>query len=143
MDFMITVSGDSPSAERLRELWTWLAARNNGYRIDGVHRSPRPGALGTTVDALSVALASGGAISVLVSGTVEWIRNGREKKQKNVPFALTIKRGDVEVVIDTEVAQAWKPAELSEHIRHMTTLLRAGQPELPPETIPDAGEPGT
>jgi hypothetical protein len=128
VDVLITTTGDSPSATRLRDLWTWLGARDDGYRVDGVYRSPDSGALGSTVDALSVALASGGAISMLVSGIMEWVRNGRDRKRRNVPFTLTIKRAGVEVIIDTEVAQAWKPAELAEHIRQVATLLDEGQP---------------
>ena len=142
MDALITATGDSSSATGLRELWVWLAGRDDGYRVDGVYRPPDEGTLGSTVDALSVALASGGAVSILVSGIVEWIRNGRDRRRRNVPFTLTIKRVGVEVVIDTEVTQAWKPAELAEHVRRMATLLSEGQPESPSGTESGAGAPG-
>jgi hypothetical protein len=39
-------------------------------------------------------LASGGTVSVLVSGIVEWIRNGRGGNRKDVHFAVAIKCAD-------------------------------------------------
>ena len=142
MDALITATGDSSSATGLRELWVWLAGRDDGYRVDGVYRPPDGGTLGSTVDALSVALASGGAVSILVSGIVEWIRNGRDRRRRSVPFTLTIKRAGVEVVIDTEVTQAWKPDELAEHVRRMAALLDEGRPESPSGTESGTGAPG-
>jgi hypothetical protein len=129
VNFLITISSDSPSAERLRGLWQWLADRHDPYRIDGVRGTPSTGTLSGALDMLSVALASGGTVSVLVSGIVEWIRNGRGGNRKDVPFAVTIKCADgVELVIDTQIVQAWSPAELTDEVHRLVVLLRDRKP---------------
>jgi hypothetical protein len=127
VELLITTTDDSPTAEQLRGLWMWLADRHDPYLVDGVSRAPEAGKLNNVVDALSVSLASGGTTSVLVSGIVEWIRNGH---QKNVPLVITLKCADgAELIIDTQIVQAWSPAELIEQVVRLVALLRNDKPE--------------
>ncbi len=144
MELLITATDESPSREQLSGLWTWLADRKDPYRVDGVHRPPEPDTLGGVLEALSVAAASGGAVTVLISGVLEWIRNGRGKDLRGVPLTITLEGADgVKVAIETEVAQAWTSAELAERIEGFAALLRNGTPVRPDDggdTVDGAAE---
>jgi hypothetical protein len=67
VDLMLCVEG-AGAEDGLEELQDWLRHEPEFRgRVTPVDRPPDPGELGTTIDLLSVALGSGGALSVLAA----------------------------------------------------------------------------
>ncbi|MGY2119316.1 effector-associated constant component EACC1 [Nocardia gipuzkoensis] len=64
--------------DSLRALRTWLVGEDLLRGRARVVTSPPPeGALGSTVETLAIALAPGGAVTVLASALITWIRRQR------------------------------------------------------------------
>lgn len=75
MSIAITTD-DGVSTDELRSLRNWLSGEPELHgRVSLVEQPPSPDKLGALLDALSVAVASGGALSVLASAIVVWLRN--------------------------------------------------------------------
>lgn len=74
MDVRITAVGESPDG--LRSLGEWLVGEEElRGRVRSVESAPRPGTLGAITEALVVALAPGGAVTVLAGVLIAWIRH--------------------------------------------------------------------
>jgi len=113
-------------------------------RVGLVEGEPVPGTLaGGIVEALTVGVGSGGAVSVLVSGIVSWLRQLARQRRPDVPAEVTLKFADGgSVTIVTAVAQAWTPAELGEQIDHLAGLVSArvrADDDAAPRPTSDAG----
>ncbi|HUN36613.1 MAG TPA: hypothetical protein VMU95_31850 [Trebonia sp.] len=120
---------DGSSGDQLRNLRDWLSHESEMRgRIGLVESEPVPGTLGSgIIEALTVGVGSGGAISVLVSGLVSWVRQLAGQRREPVPAEVTVKfpdGGSIKIV--TAVAQAWTPAELRDQIDHLAGLMSAG-----------------
>jgi hypothetical protein len=70
-------------------LRSWLVGEDElRGRVELVERPPHPGALGPVLDSLLVALAPGGAASVLMAGFIAWVRS------RNGDIDITAERHD-------------------------------------------------
>lgn len=75
MDVTVSVIGLDDAVEELRSLFTWLAKEEElRGRVRLVDAAPELGTLGGWPEAVVVALTQGGAVTVLVSAVVTWIR---------------------------------------------------------------------
>lgn len=73
MDVTITTTGDG---DDLRSLRAWLVRENElRGRVSLPTAPPKEGTLGSVVEVLLAAVGSGGAITVLVSGLISWLRH--------------------------------------------------------------------
>jgi hypothetical protein len=111
--------GDS-DADRatLGELGDWLRDEFElRGRVRMVSRPPEPGRMGAVADTLSVALAGGGAISVLAASLRVWFA---QPKRSDIRVTIRTARGDVveidaKRVVDAEAilssALALRPTE--------------------------------
>jgi membrane-associated two-gene conflict system component 1 (EACC1) len=76
MDVTVSVVGRDGAAEEIRSLFTWLAGEEKFRgRVRLVEVAPQPGTLGGWPEALVVALGQGGAVTVLASAVIAWIRH--------------------------------------------------------------------
>jgi hypothetical protein len=80
MDISIaTLTGDSTGDSELRALHDWLLMeRPRPGRISFVDAPLREGEMGAAADALQVALASGGALTVLAGSVSTWLATRRQ-----------------------------------------------------------------
>jgi len=75
MDVTVSVAGRDAAVEELRSLFTWLAGEEEFRgRVQLVETAPEPGTLGGWPEAV-VALGEGGAVTVLASAVIAWIRH--------------------------------------------------------------------
>ena len=128
MDLRVTMSDEGPSGDRLRDLRAWLVDEDGlRGRIALADSPPRPGTLGPTVDALSVALGSGGAVSVLIGGVVSWLRQ-RSRRDSSNRVRVTIRRPDGSgIEIDRDGASEWPVSDLSNQVARLVRELE-GRP---------------
>jgi membrane-associated two-gene conflict system component 1 (EACC1) len=76
MDVTVSVAGRDAAVEELRSLFTWLAGEEEFRgRVRLVEAVPEPGTLGGWPEAVVVALSQGGAVTVLASAVIAWIRH--------------------------------------------------------------------
>jgi hypothetical protein len=76
MDVTVSIAGQDAVVEELRSLFTWLAGEEEFRgRVRLVETAPEPGALGGWPEAVVVALSQGGAVTVLASAVIAWIRH--------------------------------------------------------------------
>jgi hypothetical protein len=76
MDVTVSVAGRDAAVEELRSLFTWLAGEEEFRgRVRLVEAAPEPGTLGGWPEAVVVALSQGGAVTVLASAVIAWIRH--------------------------------------------------------------------
>ena len=75
MDVTISVAGPDAAAEELRSLFSCLAGEEGlRGRVRLVEAEPEPGTLGGWPHSVVVALSQGGAVTVLASAVITWIR---------------------------------------------------------------------
>ena len=75
MDVTISVAGQD-AVEELRSLFTWLAEEEEFRgRVRLVESALLPGTLGGWPEAVAVVLGQGGAVTVLASAVIAWIRH--------------------------------------------------------------------
>jgi hypothetical protein len=91
-----------------------------------VHGAPRPGELGALDEALVVAVGQGGALTVLVSVLIAWLR----RRAGEVAIKLTKADGTAVEVKATQV-RAMAANDLKELAREMTASLGDGTPQPP------------
>ena len=76
MDVTVSVAGRDAAAEELRSLFTWLAEEEElRGRVRLVETAPEPGTLGGWPEVVVVVLSQGGAVTVLASAVIAWIRH--------------------------------------------------------------------
>jgi hypothetical protein len=72
----VSVAGRDAAVEELRFLFTWLAGDEEFRgRVRLVEAAPEPGTLGGWPEAVVVSLGQGGAVTVLASAVIAWIRH--------------------------------------------------------------------
>jgi hypothetical protein len=138
---------DGSSGEQLRSLRDWLSReRDLRGHIADIKSTPGPGKLdGGLMKALSVAVGSEGAITVLVSGIISWLRQVGGQRRPSaaagsapVPTEVTLEFADgSSLTMATAIAQAWTPAELSLQIGILARLV--SDRGLPPGDAAEAG----
>jgi hypothetical protein len=135
MDRMVVALPDGSSGEQFRSLRDWLGRESElrGQIVD-IEGKPAEHTLGIGVlEALSVGIGSDGAITVLVSGIVSWVRQlGRRRRHglpadgAPVPTEVTLRFADGgSIEISTATAQAWTTAELSSQIEYLVRAVSA------------------
>jgi hypothetical protein len=110
---------DGSSGDQWRSLRDWLGreVELRGH-VELVEGKAAPGTLGGGLAAaLTVGLGSGGAVTVLVSGIVSWLRQlaGGSRRPVPVEVTITLPHGGG-FTVKTSVAREWTQAELGEQI---------------------------
>jgi hypothetical protein len=76
MDVTVSVVGRDAGVEELRSLFSWLAGHDDFRgRVQLRDVMPQPGTLGGWPETLVVTLSQGGAVTVLASAVIAWIRH--------------------------------------------------------------------
>ncbi len=110
MSIAITVADDD-SADELRSLRNWLSGEPELHGlVSMVERPQDPHHLGGVLDALSVAVASGGALSVLAGGLIVWLR------QRTTDITLHISNGSRHVELQAKRVQNMSISHVQELI---------------------------
>jgi hypothetical protein len=128
-DLNITLTMTDGSLDDLRALRAWLSEEEQlrgrvALTQDG---APEPGTLGPALEALSVSIGSGGAVTVLITGIMSWIRQRSGQRRPSTDGAM--------VEISAATAGTWSAAEIAAQIRQLVQDLDPGQPS--------AGQPRT
>jgi Effector Associated Constant Component 1 len=117
---------DGSSGDWLRGLSDYLSYESElRGRIRPVESGLVPGTLSSgMVEALTVGLSSGGAVTVLVSGIVSWLRQLAPQGQQPVPTEVMVTLpGGSSVAIKTSVAREWTQAELERQIDRLVKQM--------------------
>jgi hypothetical protein len=124
-DLTITITDGGP--DDLRSLRSWLVQEDElrgGVLL--IPQSPARGTLGAGLEALTVSLGGGGAISVLVAGTMSWIRQ-RYGQRRSGGAMVRFRRADGACFeISVDMLGTWSPAEFAARIRQLTEALDSG-----------------
>ncbi|PAM99614.1 hypothetical protein CJI59_21940 [Streptomyces sp. Alain-F2R5] len=131
-DFRVEISGppDGTDAEdHLRSLLSWL--REDGtptLRARAAGSAPAaPGSMGTGLDILQLAIGSGLSAASLVFSVLQW-----QASRRRAP-AVTLRRGDVEVVLTAQAAD-------EETVRGLIDLLDRQVPPAPAHSEESGGD---
>ena len=120
MDLVLTL--DDATADELRDLHRALAAEQDlRGRVSLRHRPPEPGHLGPVVEAVEVALAPGGALTVVAGAVLVWLRHRRG----TVKVKLT--KGHNTVELTAHRIRDLDPAVLSKLTAELATTLDPDQ----------------
>ncbi|MBQ0879153.1 MULTISPECIES: effector-associated constant component EACC1 [Streptomyces] len=132
-DYRVEISGplDGTDAEdHLRSLLSWL--REDGtptLRARAGSSAPlAPGSMGTGLDILQLAIGSGLSAGSLVFSVLQW-----QASRRRAP-AVTLRRGDVEVVLTAEAAAD------EETVRGIIDLLDRQVPPAPARSEESGGD---
>jgi hypothetical protein len=147
MDVAVTIVG-AVSTDELRSLRTWLVGEHElRGRVRLVERPPGRDELGGgIVEAVLVALGSGGAVTTLVAGVVSWVRSRSDRRHPSTPVTVKLTFQDgASVEVSATVAGLWSPRELGSHIDRLSATVAGhagasdGNRLLPP--APSGGQP--
>lgn len=121
---MLTHGADP--AGHLRDLHAWLADVDELRGSVGLAEGPpEAGTLGPVLEALTVALAPGGAVTALATATIAWLRSRRGDVR------LTFKRADGRSVeISATRVSHLDAAALEQQVAHLVALLNQGTDEV-------------
>jgi hypothetical protein len=117
MDVSVTMTGPD-AADELRSLYAWLTGEDElrGHaRLVGA--SPPPGALGTTADALVVALGPGGVSAAVATALVAWLR------QRTGDVVIKARGRGTEVELSAKRVRGLDSAQLGELAQHLAREL--------------------
>jgi hypothetical protein len=137
-DLNITLTMTDGGLDELRALRAWLTEEEQlrgrvALTQDG---TPEPGTLGPALEALSVSIGSGGAVTVLITGIMSWIRQ-RSGQRRPSTTVIKLRRADGAMVeISAATAGTWSAAEIAAQIRQLVQDLDPGHPA-------SAGQPRT
>ncbi|MEV0188039.1 hypothetical protein AB0I39_05825 [Kitasatospora purpeofusca] len=119
-------SGTAAEAESLTD---WLRGEPGLTRVTLTGRAPAPGEMGSVLDAVTVAIGAGGALSVLASSLRVWFAQPRRSDVR-----LKIRRADGGTLeLDAKRVRA---ADLEDLLR---SALEASSPEAPEPSGPEQG----
>ena len=121
----------SDQAEQLRDLYEWLAGVDElRGRIGLAEKPPKSGTLGPVLEALTVALAPGGAVTALATTTIAWLRSRRGDVR------LTFRRSDGRSVeISATRVSRLDSAALEQQVVQLVALLNQGTDEAEEEKV--------
>lgn len=117
------------SGDQFRSLRDWLSREGElRGRIGLVEGKAVPGTLSSgIVEAITVGIGSGGAITVLVSGIISWLRQVAGQRREPVPAKVTLVLPDGgTVTLETAIMQELTQAELRDLVAHFAGLVSAG-----------------
>jgi hypothetical protein len=128
-DLTITLTITDGSLDELRALRTWLTQEEQlrGRVILTQDGPPGSGTLGMAMEALSVSIESGGAVTVLVAGIMSWIRQRYGQRHRASTTVIKLRRADGAMVeISAATAGTWSSAEIAAQIRQLVGDLDPG-----------------
>ena len=119
MDVRISVVGRDAAVEELRSLFTWLAGDEEFRgRVRLVEAAPEPGTLGGWLETVVVALSQGGAVTVLASAVIAWIR------YRTSEVTCTVTRpGGPSVQLDARRVRDADLAKVGELVKELATAV--------------------
>ena len=117
----LTVIGDDTVAT-VRSLEAWLAGREElRGRVRPVVAVPEPGAMGSVVDVLTVALGQGGMATATASVLISWIRRQHGK------VSVTAKRPDgAEITLAADHVRGLTSEEIPALVTELAAALERG-----------------
>jgi hypothetical protein len=131
MGVTVSVAGRDAAAEELRSLFTWLAGEEEFRgRVRLVEAAPEPGTLGGWPEAVVVALSQGGAVTVLASAVIAWIRH----RTSEVTCTMTRPDGTSVELTATRVRRT-DLAGVGELVEQVAAALGEGDTEVSREGI--------
>ncbi len=122
MNVTISVAGPDAAIEELRSLFSCLAgeAELRG-RVELVEAAPEPGTLGSWPESVVVALSQSGAVTVLASAVITWIR------YRTGEVTCTMTRPDgTSVQLITKRIRDMDPAEVGKLVERTAAALGDG-----------------
>jgi Effector Associated Constant Component 1 len=133
-NLIITIADAGP--DDLRALRAWLVQEDElrGH-VAIVQDGSAPGTLGVALEVLSVSLGSGGAGSVLVAGTMAWMRQQYAHRHPAGVVKLRLADGS-SLEIPANTLRDRSPAEIGEWVHELAEALSAG--DTPPEASAQA-----
>lgn len=131
MDVTVGVAGREGAVEELRSLFTWLVREDElRGRVRLVEVGPETGTLGGWPEAVAVALSQGGAVAILASAVVAWIRH----RTSEVTCKLTRPDG-TSVELTAARVRSTEVADLGELVEQVVVALSRGGTEGSHEEI--------
>ncbi|HTX26604.1 MAG TPA: hypothetical protein VME19_06270 [Streptosporangiaceae bacterium] len=115
--------------DELRALRAWLTQEEQlRGRVTLTQDGPQePGTPGAALEALSVSIESGGALTVLIAGIMSWIRQRYGQRHRASTTLIKLRRADGAMVeISAATAGTWSTAELAAQIRQLVQDLDPG-----------------
>jgi Effector Associated Constant Component 1 len=126
----LTVTLTGAGLDELLTLRAWLVHEDELRGRVALLQETGTGTLGGAMEALSVSLGSGGAISVLVAGTLSWFRQRYRHRPGNT-VTIKFSRGDGgSFEISADAVGTWTYAEFTERICQLAEALGSG--DAPP-----------
>jgi hypothetical protein len=122
MDVTVSVVGRDAGGEELRSLFTWLAGEDEFRgRVRLVETAAEPGTLGGWPEAVVVALGQGGAVTVLASAVIAWVRH------RTSEVTCTVSRRDgTSVQLTAARVRSTDLAGVGELVKQVTAALDDG-----------------
>ncbi|GAA3084181.1 effector-associated constant component EACC1 [Streptosporangium carneum] len=115
MDVVVTMDS---GADQLRELYAWLTEEPEiRGRVRVIERPPPKGGLGPTMDALRIALGSGGAVAAISGAVVAWLRT----RPGEISIKLT--KGESQIEVTGKGVKSLTARGVSELTRQLTKAL--------------------
>lgn len=113
---LTVIADDGSRSTQYESLYDWLVTEPDlRSRVTLDKRPPAPGELGLGADALTIAVGSGGALSVLAGALGAWLFQVRDR---GVRIEIHEKRnGDRSIVLDTRNTKA---ADVERMLRSLT-----------------------
>lgn len=126
MDVTVSVlERKAVAVEELRSLFTWLGGEEEFRgRVRLVEAVPEPGTLGGWPEAVAVALGEGGAVTVLASAVMSWIRH----RTSDVTCTMT-RRDGMSVELTATRVRGTDLAGLGELVEQTAAALGDGNTE--------------
>lgn len=122
MDVTINVAGPDAAGEELRDLFRSLRGEEElrGW-VQLVEAKPEPGTLGGWPESVVVTLTQSGAVTILASAVITWIRCRTGK------MTFTITRPDgTSVQLDLDRVRDMDPAEVTKLVERTAAALGEG-----------------
>jgi Effector Associated Constant Component 1 len=114
----VTETTSASAGDDLRELRSWLVGEDEFRGRVTEHQSPPPpGAMGPVLDALTVALGPGGALTALTGAVIVWLRNRRGK------VVVKVTSGENTIELDADRVRGLDPAAVQTLIAEAVTQL--------------------
>jgi hypothetical protein len=128
-DLTITLTATDTDPDELRALRSWLTQEEQlRGRVTLTPYGPQEsGTLGVALEALSVSIESGGAITVLIAGVLSWIRQRDGQRHRASTTVIKLRRADgATVEISAVTAGTWSTTEITAQIRQLVQDLDPG-----------------
>ncbi|MGH3854191.1 MAG: effector-associated constant component EACC1 [Pseudonocardiaceae bacterium] len=133
MDVTVSVVEPEVAVEELRSLLTWLSGEEElRGRVRLVETASEPGTLGGWPQAVAVELSRDGAVTILASAVIAWIRH----RTSDMTLTITQPDGKSATLRAKRIRNAG-PAEVGELVERTVAALGEGPTEGGREKIPE------